>query len=126
MATLAVRRLSSDAKTFVAFMLRYFGTSRVRELDARTDNSRWQYVTSEVVRIAHHGDYEQVPTSFEMPAYYLSWVLNSGRVNGATHLAIRQMDARAILQLIAAIRDRKLHGNEVARFLMDLQQEGSR
>ena len=126
MTTLAVGHLSSDAKTFVAFMLRYLGTSRVRELDARTDNSRWQYVASEVVCIAHQGDYEQVPTSFEMPAYYLSWVLNSGRVNGATHLAIRQMDARAILQLIAVIRARKLHGNEVARFLMDLQQEGSR
>ena len=107
-------------------MLHQFGPKWVRELDARTDNSRWQSVTSEVVRIAHQGDYEQVPISFEMPAYYLSWVLNSGRVNGATHLAIRQMNARAILQLIAAIRDRKLQGNKVARFLMDLRQEGSR
>ena len=65
MATLAVGHLSSDSKTFVAFMLRYFGTSRLRELDARTDNFRWQHVTSEVVRIAHQGDYEQVPASFE-------------------------------------------------------------
>jgi hypothetical protein len=81
---------------------------------------------SEVVRIAHQGDYEQVPTSFEMLAYYLSWVLISGRVNGATHLATLQMEARAILQLIAAIRERKLHGNEVTRFLMASQWEGSR
>jgi hypothetical protein len=86
MATSITFHLSQDAKTFVSFMLRYFRTGWVRELNARTDHSRWQYVTSEVVRIAHNGDYEQVNRSFEMPAYFLSWSLNSGRVNGATHL----------------------------------------
>ena len=126
MGKLITLNLSQEGKTFVSFMLLYFRPGWVKELNARTDHSRWQYVTSEVVRIAHNGDYEQVNRSFEMPAYFLSWSLNSGRVNGATHLAVRQMDVKTVLSLIAALRDQNITGDAVARYLMELNLQPMR
>lgn len=121
MTATTATRPSAESKAFVSFMLTgYFGRKSVREMNAWTQDYRLQAILKQVVRLAHRGEYEQVSRSFEMPTYTLGWVIETGRLNGATELALREMDCKTLLTLIGTLHDLGLAGNAVADYLMGL------
>ena len=111
-------QLSQTSKTFVTFMTGHFGRKYITVMNAWTGDYRWQSVLKTVVEVSHKGYYEQAPRSFESTAYALGWVLETGRLNGIAHMAIRAMDTRSLLQLVGRLHDAQVSQSEMAAYLM--------
>ena len=91
------------AKAFADFICQVrYGRSFVMKTNKMCGSERIDLVVSDVIRYASRWTLEDGGIQFEynQAAYGLRWTLDSGRVNGQTVLAIREMNVRQLCELI--------------------------
>jgi hypothetical protein len=61
-----------------------------------------------------------IPASYALTADGIAWAVNSGRVNGATHIALKAMHIDMLLMLIYAVHEHCSVMSEIPAYLMGL------
>ena len=117
MATTSTR-LSQESRSFVSCMLARFGKSQVKSLNERQDNYRLSYILGEVCYVAQRNLYAEIPFALNAVAYGLGWAIETGRINGVTCMALRQMSVKDLLMLVARIHEQGIQQGEIAAWLM--------
>lgn len=110
--------MSLDRSTFVSRAAAFIG-ARYNKV-AATSSDRLNGVLADVQRYARYNEEDGIPSSYGLVAYGLAWTIETGRVNGQTHIALKAMPVRRLLALVYALSANCANMGEYARYLMGL------
>lgn len=96
------QRQFATAKAFADFMSTHrWGRSQVLFINRMSGIARIERVTNDIARYSHWAIEDGgLQFEYDQAAFGLMWVITSGRVNGETILALREMTARRLCELI--------------------------
>jgi hypothetical protein len=110
------------SRQFVALICSFFSKATMRRYNASPDFSsyRLEQVLGDVQRFARYGE---IPREFGLTAYGIAWSVDSGRINGATHIALKAMKCRQLLDLVHRVHMACSNIGEIPAYLMSLDLE---
>lgn len=113
---------SLDRKTFIARVTALMSKREISRYNAaeKTGSYRLINVLNDVQRYARWNEEDGIPSQYGLTAYGIGWVVETGRVNGATHIALKAMSCRELFLLIHRVHEHCANIGQIASYLMDL------
>lgn len=107
----------STSRAFAEFMAKErWGRKRVRYFNQMPGADRIERLVSDILRYSSpHWPIEEggIQSDYNQAAYGLRWVIDSGRINATTVLAIRAMTTRQLCELV---HDLMVFDNDIGRY----------
>ena len=112
---------------FTARITAFIGKREISRYNAGSPSSsyRLEHVLGDVQRYARYNEEDGIPAVFGTTAYGIAWVIETGRVNGTTHIALKAMRVRDLLTLIYKVHTNCTNMGEIASFLMSLNLQAA-
>lgn len=112
----------TTAQQFASWMSNRLGRSTVIKLNKRNGSERIDKLMHEIVMLSKC---DEIAFEYDSASYGLRWVIQSGRCNGLTVLAIRDMNVRQLCMLVHELMTNCENIGEYARYLMQKQLDGN-
>lgn len=111
-----------DPKTFTSHVTAFIGKREISRYNAaeKSGSYRLSHVLGDVQRYARYNEEDGIPSQYGLTAYGISWSIDTGRVNGATHIALKAMSVRDLLTLIQRVHTHCANMGEIPAYLMGL------
>ncbi len=107
-----------DRKAFTERVLSFIGTSRIRAYNTQGGSYRLEHVLEDVMRYAKYQEEDGIPYVYNQAAYGIAWSVKTGRINGTSHVALKNMPVRKLVQLVYDVNEHCAHMGEVPAYLM--------
>lgn len=126
--TLTATTPSLIRKDFIARMTAFITKREASRYNAAepTSSYRFTHVIDDVQRYARYNEEDGIPVQYGLTAYGIGWAVETGRVNGATHIALKAMSVRDLLILIHQVHAHCANMGEIAAYLMSLNIQVAR
>lgn len=117
MATISLTR-----QEFLTRMTAFIGKREISRYNAASPNSsyRLEHVLADVQRYAKYNEEDGIPSQYSLTAYGIAWTIETGRINGQTHIALKAMSVRDLFILIHKVHEHCANMSEIASYLMGL------
>ncbi len=109
---------SLDRQVFIARAAAFIG-ARYNKV-AATSSDRLNGVLADVQRYVRYNEEDGIPAAYGLTAYGLGWSIETGRINGQTHIALKAMTTRRLLALVQDLHSHCANMGEMPAYLMGL------
>lgn len=109
-------------KDFIARMTAFITKREASRYNAAepTSSYRLTHVLNDVQRYARYNEEDGIPSVYGLTAYGIGWAVETGRVNGATHIALKAMSVRDLLTLIHQVHAHCPIMSDIPAYLMSM------
>lgn len=107
---------------FTARVTAFIGKREISRLNAGSPSSsyRLERVLDDVSRYARYNEQDGIPAEYGNTAYGIAWAVQTGRINGLTHMALKAMSVRELFILIHKAHTTCANMGEIPAYLMGL------
>jgi hypothetical protein len=111
-----------DRKSFVTRVTAFIGKREISRYNAGESFSsyRLEHVLADVQRYARYNEEDGIPSQYGLTAYGIGWAIETGRINGVTHIALKAMSVRELLILVHKVHEACANMGEIPAYLMGL------
>lgn len=99
----------------------FLGTKRIRDYNAlpQTASGRLTGVLGDMQRYARYNEEDGISYLYEQVCYGILWSVETGRVNGATHVALKALKVADLIRLVFEAQRKTSVLAEMPAFLME-------
>ena len=111
-----------DQKTFISRVTAFITKREISRYNAASHTSSYRLITvlNDVQRYAKYNEEDGIPAQYAQTAYGIGWAIETGRINGVTHIALKAMSVRELLILINRVHVACNNMGEVPAYLHSL------
>lgn len=115
--------MTLTSSLFTSRILTFITRREVSRYNAgeKTGSYRLTHVLADVQRYARYNEEDGIPAAYGLTAYGIAWAIETGRINGATHIALKAMTVATLLKLIYKVHSHVTNMGEIPAYLMSLE-----